>query len=135
MATLHVSDFTTHQVFTIEFKGVGYLRLAVSVVAITKIPVDAKRVPVGVQRAGRKGHLVLLINGGLGSSQFHLRRPIVEKRTNVHDDINPWHFLLRLTLGNRRHVQADALLNKRPAYHQGRIHIQTRTARGSIQQL
>ena len=73
VATFHVSNLTTHQILTVQFVGVGYLRLAISVVAITKIPVDAKGVPVGVHRASVKDHLVPLINKGLGSCQLHLR--------------------------------------------------------------
>ena len=132
MPPLHVRDFTTHQILTFQFKGVGYFRLAISVVAITKIPVDAKRVAIWVNRASSKGHFVLLLNRSLGSSQLDLRGPIVEKRTNVHDNVNPWHFLVRFTLGHRGHVQANALLNKSPTYHQGRIYTQAGTPWGSI---
>ena len=134
MAALHVGDLATHEVFPLEFKRVGDLGLVVGVFAIAKIPVNAQRVPVGIERVGRERDVDILIHRRGRGGQLQHRRLIAVERADIHHDIDPRHLLAVLALRHRRDVQADALLHERAPDHERRIQHTARAAGRRVEQ-
>ena len=132
MAAPHVRDLAAHKVFSLENKCVGDLGLVVGIVAIPEIPVDAERIPIGIDRNSRERDVVILIHRRGRGEQLQLGCLITVECADIHHNINPGHIFPVLTLCDRRDMQTNALFHKGAANHERRIQHPTCAAGRSI---